>query len=633
MTTGGGGTASAAARLVVGADGAMSAVRRLAFGDRSAPARYAAVQAAFAGVTRTPFYGAVFDPSLTDFYGWTIPKGGVTLAGIAVPAGQGARETFESFVTQARAAGLCAGDELYRQAATIARPRRVSDLLCGERGVALVGEAAGFVSPSSGEGISFALRSARLLAEALEPGLDGAVGAVRRLGAEHQTRHLAANREISGHLLAAKPAPSHAQRDRCHARCRPTPRRAFGGRTRLGSESRVGIPRTPDAVDVACGIRPSARVHWLSSDPIHRGGPLMRSESLTFLRELVEAPSPSGYEQPAARVFRDYMAPFADELETDVMGSVHATLRGSAAQRKDGERTSIMLAGHIDEIGMMVTYVMDSGFIAFKSIGGIDEAVLPGMRVRVHTKDGVLLGLLGRLPIHLLEDEERKSVTKMHKLFIDLGLPVEKVKATVRIGDPITFGVGFEHFGDGMAVSRAFDDKMGAWICAEVLREVKKKGGAKVDLVAAATVQEEVGLRGGTTSAYGVNPTVGIAVEVGHATDYPDVDKRKHGEADCGKGPIIARGPNINPVVFDLLVKAAEKAKVPHQFGGEPRGTGTDANAIQLSRGGKAAALLSVPLRYMHTPNEVLALADLESSVKLLAEFVRSLDPKTDFTP
>ncbi len=359
----------------------------------------------------------------------------------------------------------------------------------------------------------------------------------------------------------------------------------------------------------------------------------MRSQSLEFLRSLIEAPSPSGYEQPAARVFRDYVTPFADEVDTNVMGSVHATLLGSAAERADGGRTSVMLAGHIDEIGMMVTYVMEAGFLAFKSIGGVDEAVLPGMRVHVHTKDGALLGLLGRLPIHLLEDEERKSVTKMHKLFIDLGLPAEKVKKTVRIGDPITFAVGFEKFGEGMAVSRAFDDKMGAWICAEVLREVKKRGGAKVDVIAAATVQEEVGLRGGTTSAYGVDPTIGIAVEVGHATDYPDVDKRKHGEADCGKGPIIARGPNINPALFDLLVKAAEKVKVPHQFGGEPRGTGTDANAIQLARGGKAAALISVPVRYMHTPNEVLALTDLDSSVKLLVEFVRSLDPETDYTP
>lgn len=359
----------------------------------------------------------------------------------------------------------------------------------------------------------------------------------------------------------------------------------------------------------------------------------MQPEDLAFLRELVEAPSPSGYEWPAAAVFREHVKPLADDVETNVMGSVHALLRGSAAERPDGSRTSVMLAGHIDEIGMMVTYVMPDGFLAFKSIGGIDEAVLPGMRVRVHARDGALLGILGRLPIHLLEDDERKQVTKMHKLFIDVGLPEERVKELVRIGDPITFDVGMEVYGDGLAVSRAFDDKMGAYICARVMREVRERGGAKVDLIAAATVQEEVGLRGGVTSAYGVDPTIGIAVEVGHATDYPDVDKRKHGEASCGKGPIIARGPNINPRLYDLLVEAAEKADVPHQFGGEPRGTGSDANPIQLARGGKAAGLISVPLRYMHTPTEVLALSDLDASVALLTEFVLALDPAEDLTP
>ena len=168
---------------------------------------------------------------------------------------------------------------------------------------------------------------------------------------------------------------------------------------------------------------------------------------------------------------------------------------------------------------------------------------------------------MGRKPIHLIEDDERKNVTKIDKLFIDLGLSGDEVKKRVRIGDPITFDVGLETFGDDLAVSRAFDDKMGAWISARVLEEVKKAGGAPGDLIAAATVQEEVGLRGGTTSAYGVDPQVGIAVEVGHATDYPDIDKRKHGEATCGDGPIIARGPNINPALFDLLVEGSREGE------------------------------------------------------------------------
>jgi endoglucanase len=307
---------------------------------------------------------------------------------------------------------------------------------------------------------------------------------------------------------------------------------------------------------------------------------------------------------------------------------VHAVLKGGKPRG-----VSVMLAGHIDEIGLMVKYLTPEGFIAFSAIGGVDAAILPGMRVQVHAKDGSLLGVMGRKPIHLIEEEERKSVTKIDKLFIDVGLPAERVKQLVRVGDPITFDVGLQTFGDDLAVSRAFDDKMGAWVAARVLEEVGKAGGAAGDLVAAATVQEEVGLRGGATSAYGVDPQVGIAVEVGHATDYPDIDKRKHGEALCGAGPILARGPNINPRLFELLCAAAAKEQVAYQISAEPRGTGTDANAIQLSRGGKATALVSIPLRYMHTPTEVLSLRDLDAAVRLLARFVLDLEPGTDFTP
>jgi endoglucanase len=353
----------------------------------------------------------------------------------------------------------------------------------------------------------------------------------------------------------------------------------------------------------------------------------MRSESLTFLKELVEAPSPSGFEQPAAKVFRDYVADFADEVDTNVMGSVHAVVDGKA----DGP--SVMLAGHIDEIGFMVTYITEDGFCAIKPIGGHDPQVLPGARVHVHTSEGPLLGVLGRTPIHLLDEDERKQVVKVNKMLIDLGMPGDDVRENVNLGDPVTYAVGFEEFGDGMAISRGFDDKMGAWVCAEVLRRVAEAGGAPGNVIAAATVQEEIGIRGGTTSAYGVDPDVGIAVEVGHATDYPDIDKRKHGEAKVGDGPIITRGANINPRMFELLVEVAKAEDVPYQTDGQPRGTGTDANAIQLARGGKAAALVSVPLRYMHTPTETLAISDLEACVDLLVAFVMGLDPETDFTP
>jgi endoglucanase len=353
----------------------------------------------------------------------------------------------------------------------------------------------------------------------------------------------------------------------------------------------------------------------------------MRCESLDFLKRILAVPSPSGYEQPAAAVYREYVSQFTDDVATDVMGSVRATLAGSAGA------PSVMLAGHMDEIGFMVSYINDQGFLAFRAIGGVDAHVVPGKRVRVYTKDGDYVGVVGRMPIHLLEEEDRKAVGKMHKFQIDLGMKGDEAKEKVRIGDPVVFDMGFEEFGDGMAIARAFDDKMGAWIVAEVLRLAKEGGGTPGDLVSVATVQEEVGLRGGTTSAYSVNADVGIAVEVCHATDYPDCDRRRFGDIKCGGGPVIARGPNINPRVFDLLVDAAEAEGLPYQIDAEPRGTGTDANAIQLSRGGKAAALVSVPLRYMHTPSEVLALADMENAAKLLTAFVQRLAPDTDFTP
>lgn len=353
----------------------------------------------------------------------------------------------------------------------------------------------------------------------------------------------------------------------------------------------------------------------------------MKAQDLAFLKDLVEAPSASGYEAPAAAVIRERMLKTTKDVTTDVVGSVHAVLKAPKAKQ------SVLLAGHIDEIGLMVNYITPEGYIAFKPIGGVDAAILPGMRVDVHTADGDILGVLGRKPIHLITKEERENVTPHEKLFIDVGMSGEEVKKRVRIGDSMTMHVPFEEFGDDLICSRAMDDKMGAWISTRVLEEVKKRGDAKVDLIAAGTVQEEIGMRGGETTAYSINPTIGLAVEVCHATDYPDIDKRNYGEQIVGGGPVIGRGPNINPVLFDLLVAAAKKAKVPYQIGAEPRGTGTDANAIQLSRGGKVAGLISIPERYMHTPTEVLSKKDLDAAVKLLTEFVCSLDGKTDFTP
>lgn len=347
----------------------------------------------------------------------------------------------------------------------------------------------------------------------------------------------------------------------------------------------------------------------------------------TYLKSLVETPSVTGHEVPVAQLVRERLSSVATEIETNVMGSVHALLKGQ------GSAPSVMVAAHMDEIGLMVTYINDQGFLYVASVGGVDAAILPGMRVDVHAESGVYRGVVGRKPIHLIETEERTKITPLSGLVIDLGMPVKKVKKLIRVGDVITFGVGFEKFGKDMAVSRAFDDKMGVYIATRIMEELHTQPKVAADYICAATVQEEIGLRGGTTSAYGVNPDVAIALDVTHATDYPGIDQSKYGKIVCGGGPVIARGPNINPVVFERLCAAAEQEGIPYQIEAEPRVTGTDAGTMQIQRGGKPTGLISVALRYMHTPTEVLCLSDLERTVVLLKRFILDLDDDVSFVP
>jgi putative aminopeptidase FrvX len=355
----------------------------------------------------------------------------------------------------------------------------------------------------------------------------------------------------------------------------------------------------------------------------------MRPKSFEFLKALAEAPSPSGYEQPAQRVFRDYIRGCVDEVRTDVLGNTFGYIRGSKA------KPVVMLSGHCDEIGFMVTYIDENGFAFFSPIGGVDTQLLPGKRVWVHTAKGPRAGVMGRKAIHLIEPKDREKVVQIHNLFIDFGAKDKKeAESLVKIGDPITFAVGLERLQGDRVVSRGFDDKMGSFVVGEVLRRIwERKEGPRCSVYGVSTVQEEIGLRGATTSAYQVQPDVGIAVEVGHASDYPEVDKKRVGEYKLGAGPIIARGANINPEVFSLLQKAAKRGKIPIQILGAPRATGTDANVIQLSRKGVATGLVSVPLRYMHTPAEVLSLKDLEATCDLLVEFVYLLKENMSFIP
>mgnify|MGYP001044964427 CR=1 FL=1 len=352
----------------------------------------------------------------------------------------------------------------------------------------------------------------------------------------------------------------------------------------------------------------------------------MRKESVQFLRDIIAAPSPSGYEQPAQRVVRQRMDSFADEIRTDLHGNLIVVKNPAGSPR-------VMLAGHIDQIGMMVVHITDDGYLRLQPIGGIDTVHLVGARVWVHTKSGPIPGIIGRTAIHLLPAEQRGKAPEIHDLWVDLGVSDRKAaEKLVRIGDPVTWQDGWLELQGGLVAAAGFDDKVGAFVAMEALRLAAQRK-LSCALYAVSTVQEEIGLRGAQTSAFGIDPLVGIAIDVGHATDYPGSSKDRQGDVRLGKGPIIARGANINPVVFDLLVRVAEKEKIPYQLEGAPRATGTDANVIQVTRAGVAAGLVSIPNRYMHSAVEVVALNDLENTAKLIAAAVAAITPDMNFTP
>lgn len=354
----------------------------------------------------------------------------------------------------------------------------------------------------------------------------------------------------------------------------------------------------------------------------------MRKASLDFLTAMLEAPSPSGYEGPVREIWMDQTRAYADTVTADVHGNAIAALNPEGQPR-------VMLAGHMDELGFQISYISDEGYLHFETVGGFDLAIVPGRKVTVHTARGPVTGVIGKKPIHVMSPDDRKKIPKKHELWIDIGAADGKqAKKLVAIGDPVTYEPNFEILRGDVAVSRGFDDKMGAFIVAEVMRRVaESKRRPKAALYSVATVQEEVGLRGARTSAYGVDPLVGIALDVTFATDHPGMDKRKSGDLRVGAGPVISRGANINSVVFERLVAVAKRKKIPHQVCAEPGGTGTDANAIQLSRAGVATGLVSIALRYMHTPVEILSLGDLDHAAALLTEFVLGLDTRTSFVP
>jgi endoglucanase len=352
----------------------------------------------------------------------------------------------------------------------------------------------------------------------------------------------------------------------------------------------------------------------------------MESAALDFLKQLLETPSPSGFERPVQDIVRRYAASFAERVTTDSHGNVIAAKNTAAPLR-------LMFAGHCDQIGLLIQHIDADGFLYAQTIGGWDPQVLIGQKMFVWGKDGPIAGIIARKPIHLLTDDERKQVVKLKDLWIDIGAK-DKEDATklVRIGDPVTMDLGFRPMLNNMASATAMDDKCGLWVVIEAARRAAAKG-HQCGLYAVSTVQEEIGLRGATTSTFSVDPHVGIAVDVTHATDCPTIDKKSEGDIKLGGGPVVFRGPNMNPVVVERLMKLAEANGIPFQAAASGRATGTDANTMQISRGGVATGLVSIPNRYMHSPVEMISLDDIDRAADLLAAFACDLKPGDDFTP
>lgn len=320
------------------------------------------------------------------------------------------------------------------------------------------------------------------------------------------------------------------------------------------------------------------------------------------------------------------MEKFADRAFTDVHGNVTGVLN-------EGARAKVMLAGHVDEIGLMITHVDDKGFIHFAAIGGWDLLVAAGQRVCIQSERGTVAGVIGRKPIHQIEPDERDKKIKIQDLWIDIGaIDRRDALKAVSIGDSVVVQPCFIELRNSLVSARGFDDRLGAWVVTEALRLMKGRK-LNVSVYAVSTVQEELGHRGAVTSSYSIKPDAGIAVDVGFASDFPGADPKKTGDVALGKGPILHVGANINPVLGKMLCSTAGRKKIEYQMQPEPRATGTDANAMQLSRGGCAAALVSIPARYMHTPVEVVSLKDLEAAAVLIAESVLGMTGRENFIP
>jgi endoglucanase len=345
------------------------------------------------------------------------------------------------------------------------------------------------------------------------------------------------------------------------------------------------------------------------------------AEIPSLLDKLLRQAAPSGHEAPAAAVWREEAA----------FASLGADGLGSSMARVGDASPLLAVVGHIDEIGLVVTHIDEKGYLWFAPIGGWDPQILVGQRVAVRSRDGLVPGVVGRKPIHLLEAEQRKKVVELKGLHIDVGATDgAEAEALVRIGDPVTIAAEPLRLAGDRLASKAMDNRLGAYVALEALRRCHERGSLRGSFAAVAAVQEEIGLFGARTAAFELRPDLAVAVDVTHATDAPGVDEKEIGSHPLGSGPAIGRGSTLSPKVFELLAETAEEVGIEYTISASGRNTSTDADAIQISRSGIPTGLVSIPLRYMHSPVELVDLGDLEATVELIAAFAARLDRGID---
>jgi putative aminopeptidase FrvX len=353
---------------------------------------------------------------------------------------------------------------------------------------------------------------------------------------------------------------------------------------------------------------------------------MLSPDSVSFLKRLLDAAGPSGFETSAAAAWREEARKVA-EVSGDVTGN-------SVAIVNKGAPVTIMLAGHIDEIGVIVTWIDDQGFVWIGPIGGWDPQVLTGQRIRFRGRDGDVVGVIGRKPIHLIRKEDREKAVKFEELWVDIGAASRgEAEAQLSVGDAGVIDSRVVEMPNHRIASRAIDNRIGAFVVLEALRRYAGNPGIAA-VAAVATTQEEISYHGGGAliAAGKLAPTMAIAIDVTHATDHPTAEKKDSGDHRLGGGPVLTRGSVVSPVVFRILRDSATRLEMPFTVQAAGRETLTDADFIHLAREGIPTGLVSIPNRYMHSPNEMVSLDDIDQTASLLAEACRAVTTETDFT-